>query len=73
MPSKWPIAGGPLMARCCVLAGIETDDSRQEIKGDNISSVNMARQFTFIIYLMLLPCIKWMSIKICFSFNFLRS
>ena len=32
MPSQWPIAGGPLMARRCVLAGMETYDSRQEIK-----------------------------------------
>ena len=24
MPSQWPIAGGPLMAWRCVLAGMET-------------------------------------------------
>ena len=46
---------------------------RQEVKGDNISSVNMVRQFTFNLYSMLLPWIKWMSIKIWFSFNLLRS
>ena len=50
MPSQWPIAGGPLMARRCVLAGWRPHDSGQEIKGDNILSVNMVRQFTFNIY-----------------------
>ena len=24
MPSQWPIAGGPLMAQRCVLAGMDT-------------------------------------------------
>ena len=57
MPSQWPIAGGPLIARRCVLAGLETYDRRQEKKGDNILSVNMVHQFTFNIYSMLLPCI----------------
>ena len=38
------------MARRCVLAGWRPHDSGQEIKGDNILSVNMVRQFTFNIY-----------------------
>ena len=47
MPSHWLIAGGPLMAQSCVLAGWRPYDSRAIKKGDNILSVNMVRQFTF--------------------------
>ena len=46
------------MARRCVLARMETYESRQEIKGDNISSVNMVRQFTFNMYSMLMDVNK---------------
>ena len=37
------------MARRCVQAGWRPYDSRP-LKGDNISSVNMVRQFTFNLY-----------------------
>ena len=47
--SQWQITGRPLMALRCVLAGWRPYDSRA-IKRDNISSVNMVRQFTINLY-----------------------
>ena len=71
MPSKWPIAGGPLMARHCVLAEMETL-MQGDKKADNISSVNMVRQFTFNLYSMLLHVIVDVNKDLNF-FSFLRS
>ena len=59
------------MARHCVLAEMETL-MQGDKKADNISSVNMVRQFTFNLYSMLLHVIVDVNKDLNF-FSFLRS
>ena len=70
MPSQWPIAGGPLMARRCVLAEMETlmTLGRLKIRQYFVSKWFVNLHLTFIFIVVMYIHLVDVNIQVGFSF-----